>query len=383
METKYALVLTGSTLPGFAPETVWPALAAYFRMEPAKLAEQVIVRAPLTIKESDELGKLQTLQAGAASVGAEAEICAPDGRPALFVLLDGTPRGPVPRVFVEERVEHGLWPDRVMIAEVGSNTWAAFRDVVPVVPAMPDLDVAREPDVAAASSRPAGYAPTGAADYGHSLAGVSAVSEVTPAATLPPGGSIHAGFWRRCAAYTIDYFVTLVASYVVGMVTGLALGAGAGSGGIMAAPMIGGLLGLVFAWLYFALQESSKQQATLGKLALGIKVVDENARRIGFGRATGRFFGKIISSIIFGIGFFLAGWTAKKQALHDMMAGTFIVFRDVEPGQPLPSVRPPMPWYGWLLNILLIGAIVLFFVACIVLFNQLIGAFSPAASSGL
>ena len=100
METKYALVLTGSTLPGYAPDTVWPALAAYFRMEPAKLTEQVLVRAPLTIKESEELGKLQTLQAGAASVGAEADICAPDGRPALFVLLDGTPRGPVPRVFV-------------------------------------------------------------------------------------------------------------------------------------------------------------------------------------------------------------------------------------------------------------------------------------------
>jgi uncharacterized RDD family membrane protein YckC len=375
METRYALVLTGSTLPGFAPENVWPQLAQYFRMEPAKLTDQVLARAPLTIKESDELGKLQTLQAGAAEVGAEAEICAPDGRPALFVLLDGTARGPVPRVFVEERVEHGLWPDRVMIAEVGSNAWAAFRDVVPATPAMPDVDVAREPDIATATSRPAGYAPTSAADYGHNLAGVSAVGEVTPAATLPAGGSIHAGFWRRCAAYAIDYFVTLVASYVIGFALG--------SGGMMGASSLGGLAGLVFAWLYFALQESAKQQATLGKLALGIKVVDEHAQRIGFGRATGRFFGKILSSIIFGIGFFLAGWTEKKQALHDMMAGTYVVFREVVPGQPLPSLRPPMPWYGWLLNILLVGAIVAFFVACFVLFNQLIGAFSPAASSGL
>src|SRR5689334_10178617 len=157
METKYALVLTGSTLPGFAADAVWPALAAYFRMEPAKLTDQVLVRAPLTIKESDELGKLQTLQAGAASVGAEAEICAPDGRPALFVLLDGTPRGPVPRVFVEERVEHGLWPDRVMIAEVGSSTWAAFRDVAPAARSLPPEDIAEEPDIAVAASRPAGY----------------------------------------------------------------------------------------------------------------------------------------------------------------------------------------------------------------------------------
>jgi uncharacterized RDD family membrane protein YckC len=383
METKYALVLTGSTLPGFAPETVWPALAAYFRMEPAKLTDQVLARAPLTVKESDELGKLQTLQAGAAAVGAEAEICAPDGRPALFVLLDGTPRGPVPRVFVEERVEHGLWPDRVMIAEVGSNTWVAFREIAPVAPAMPAVDVAEEPDIAAATSRPAGYAPTSAADHGHNLAAVGAVGEAPVSAELPAGATIHAGFWRRCAAYFIDYLITLVASYVVGLVAGFALAVGQSPTGMMAAPTVGGLLGLIVAWLYFALQESSAKQATLGKLALGVKVVDAEGRRIGFGRATGRFFGKLLSSIIFGIGFLLAGWTAKKQALHDIIAGTFVVFREVEPGHPLPSVRPPMPWYGWLLNIVLIGAIVFFVVACFVLFNQLISAFSPAASSGL
>jgi len=367
METKYALVLTGSTLPGFAPETVWPQLAAYFRMEPAKLTEQVLVRAPLTIKESDELGKLQTLQAGAASVGAEAEICAPDGRPALFVLLEGTPRGPVPRVFVEERVEHGLWPDRVMIAEVGSNAWAAFRDVVPATPAMPDVDVAREPDIAAATSRPAGYAPTGAADYGHSLAGVSAVSEVTPAATLPPGGSIHAGFWRRSAAYLLDSIIVGVIGWIVAIV----LMAGLVASGSFSAMIFGVFLNYIVLialnWGYFAFQESSPAQATLGKRALGIKVTDEHAERIGFGRATGRFFGKIVSALIANVGFMLAGWTERKQALHDMMASTFVVFRDVQPGQPLPSVRPPMPWYGWLLNILVLSLAPLGILAAIAL----------------
>jgi len=119
--SNYALVLTGAVLPGHAPESVWPALAAYFRMEPDKLANQLIARAPLTVKQSDDLGKLQTLQAGTAAVGAEAEICAPDGRPALFVLLDNAPRGPVPRVFVEERVEHGLWPDSLAAAEAAGS----------------------------------------------------------------------------------------------------------------------------------------------------------------------------------------------------------------------------------------------------------------------
>jgi uncharacterized RDD family membrane protein YckC/Tfp pilus assembly major pilin PilA len=367
METKYALVLTGSTLPGFAPETVWPALAAYFRMEPAKLTEQVLVRAPLTIKESDELGKLQTLQAGAASVGAEAEICAPDGRPALFVLLDGTPRGPVPRVFVEERVEHGLWPDRVMIAEVGSNTWAAFRDVVPVVPAMPDVDVAREPDIAAAASRPAGYAPTSAVDHGHNLAGVSAVGEVTPAATLPPGGSIHAGFWRRSAAYLLDGIIVGVAGWIVATVLMVGLIASGSVSAMVAGVVLNYFAIIALYWLYFALQESSAAQATIGKRALGIKVTDEHANRISFARATGRFFGKIISALIANVGFMLAGWTERKQALHDMMASTFVVFRGVEPGQPLPSVRPPMPWYGWVLNIVLLSLAPIAILAAIAL----------------
>jgi uncharacterized RDD family membrane protein YckC len=380
METKYALVLTGSTLPGFAGDAVWPALAAYFRMEPAKLTEQVLVRAPLTIKESDDLGKLQTLQAGAASVGAEAEICAPDGRPALFVLLDGTPRGPVPRVLVEERVEHGLWPDRLMVAEVGSNAWRAFRELSPAPPSLPPEAVAEEPDIAATAARPIGYAPTSAADHGHSLAAVGVTGSAPVLGGLPEGAAINAGFWRRCAAYVIDYFITFLASYVVGLVAGFGLASGQGVAGMMAAPTVGGLLGLVIAWLYFALQECSAQQATLGKRALGIKVTDTNGLRIGFGRASGRFFGKILSGLIFAIGFMLAGWTARKQALHDMLAGTLVVFRDVQPGQPLPTLRPPMPWYGWLINILMIGAIVLFFGAIFMYAGLLVDALGGAGT---
>ena len=367
METKYALVLTGSTLPGFAPETVWPALAAYFRMEPAKLTDQVLVRAPLTIKESEELGKLQTLQAGAAAVGVEAEICAPDGRPALFVLLDGTPRGPVPRVFVEERVEHGLWQDRLMIAEVGSNQWQTFRELSPAAPAMPAEEVAAEPDIATATARPAGYAPTMAADHGHSLAGVRAVDDSAPAAVLPPGESVHAGFWRRVAAYFIDGFIVGIAAWIIGIVLILGMAASGGIAAVFAATLLNYVVMIAIYWLYFALQESSAAQATLGKRAFGLKVTDERAHRISFARATGRFFGKFVSSFILGIGYLLAGFTERKQALHDMMASTFVVFRDVEPGQPLPATRPPMPWYGWVINIVFMSLAPLGILAAIAL----------------
>ena len=80
-------------------------------------------------------------------------------------------------------------------------------------------------------------------------------------------------------------------------------------------------------WLYFALMESSSKQATLGKMALGIIVTDLNGNRLSFGRATGRYFGKIISGAILMIGYIMAGFTEKKQALHDIIAGCLVVNR--------------------------------------------------------
>jgi uncharacterized RDD family membrane protein YckC len=84
---------------------------------------------------------------------------------------------------------------------------------------------------------------------------------------------------------------------------------------------------LILQWLYYALMESSNKQATLGKLALGIVVTDLSGGRISFGRATGRYFGKIISGLILYIGFIMAGLTEKKQALHDIMASCLVVLK--------------------------------------------------------
>ena len=78
------------------------------------------------------------------------------------------------------------------------------------------------------------------------------------------------------------------------------------------------------AWIYFATMESTKG-ATLGKMALGLIVVDERGEPIGFGRATGRHFGKLLSQLIIYIGYIMAGFTEKKQALHDMMAGCLVI----------------------------------------------------------
>ncbi len=154
----------------------------------------------------------------------------------------------------------------------------------------------------------------------------------------------YAGFWKRFAAYLIDTIILGVACWLIILpVLGL-IGLGmadsmesmqsgemseeAATG--MAAAAMGAIMSMwiviaVAGWLYFALMECSSKQATLGKMALSIIVTDVNGNRLTFGRASGRYFGKIISGIILYIGFIMAGFTEKKQALHDIIAGCLVV----------------------------------------------------------
>jgi uncharacterized RDD family membrane protein YckC len=80
----------------------------------------------------------------------------------------------------------------------------------------------------------------------------------------------------------------------------------------------------IFTWIYYAGFESSHLGATPGKWALGIYVTDLEGKRISFGRASGRYFGKIVSGLILGIGYMMAGFTEKFQALHDTMADCLV-----------------------------------------------------------
>ncbi len=87
-------------------------------------------------------------------------------------------------------------------------------------------------------------------------------------------------------------------------------------------------VGLVVTWLYHALMESSEWQATVGKKALGLVVTDMGGQRVSFARATGRHFGKIITNMVpMFIGYIIVGFTERKQALHDMIAGCLVLRR--------------------------------------------------------
>jgi uncharacterized RDD family membrane protein YckC len=94
---------------------------------------------------------------------------------------------------------------------------------------------------------------------------------------------------------------------------------------LIASAFWSGVLSFMLDWLYHAGFECSSFQATPGKMAISVIVTDMEGKRISFGRATGRHFGKIISGLILCIGFMMAGWTQKKQALHDMLADCLVV----------------------------------------------------------
>jgi uncharacterized RDD family membrane protein YckC len=142
---------------------------------------------------------------------------------------------------------------------------------------------------------------------------------------------MYAGFWRRFGAFVIDtllFYLVIggVSAIFLGIVRGTAHGTTeTGRDAVLLIMNILTILSFAVLWLYYAIMESSSSQATLGKKLFHIKVTDLQGNRLSFGKATARFWSKAISFFILGIGFLITAFTKKKQALHDMMAGTLVV----------------------------------------------------------
>jgi uncharacterized RDD family membrane protein YckC len=153
----------------------------------------------------------------------------------------------------------------------------------------------------------------------------------------------YAGFWVRFLAFLIDNAVMGI-GFVLILIPLIFL---TGLGGIIGEIhpnedmndvgifMLFGLLflaatvSLLWTWLYHALMESSEWQATVGKRLLGLVVTDMAGQRVSFGRATGRHFAKIVTNMVPAfIGYIMAGFTERKQALHDMLAGCLVLRRN-------------------------------------------------------
>lgn len=156
----------------------------------------------------------------------------------------------------------------------------------------------------------------------------------------------YSGFWRRFLAFFID----IVFIFLIG--TGISIFFGLWEGVRMAYQLLKGMpmtmadgsaatssfplplawaiavLLIIIPWIYFAGLEASKNQATLGKLAVRVAVTDKSGNRITFTRSTLRFFSKFVSLFLLFTGFTLIALTKQKQGLHDMIAGTFLFIQD-------------------------------------------------------
>jgi len=177
------------------------------------------------------------------------------------------------------------------------------------------------------------------AQCGHALAAPLVAPAVVPAG-VP---SVFASFWIRVGASLIDGVIIVGSMLLLMFVAMLSA---------LMPPLMFLLLILVWIasivgpWLYTALFESSAMQATPGKKAIGLKVTDLQGNRISFGRATGRYFAEWITGMTFLVGYVMVAFTQKRQALHDMIAGTVVVAAGTEPAvvASAPPARPMSPW---------------------------------------
>jgi uncharacterized RDD family membrane protein YckC len=179
----------------------------------------------------------------------------------------------------------------------------------------------------------------------------------TPVAAPPAASGVYAGFWKRLAAFVLDYIIVVVMAAMAGGVIGGFYGISAGAPTDDAASGLGAVAGLLVWWLYYALMESSSRQATLGKLALGIKVVDRQGNAVSFGRATARNLTKLLSGAILMIGYLMAGFTSRKQALHDIVAGCLVVNRGATGAEMQEGVAAGMP--AWAIVLVILAAMAL------------------------
>ena len=208
-----------------------------------------------------------------------------------YYAIDGSQQGPLSEQEIVQMFAAGRLRPETLVWTQGMETWAVASSIEALVPR----------------------------DYTGFVA--------SPVSRYPQ----YAGFWKRVVAVIIDGIVLQVSGYVAGALVGAIAGFMMGMAGVeteiipVLCFVFSFISNFVLNWLYFTLMESSSKQATLGKMALGIVVTDMDGQRISLARANGRYWAKILSTLIFCIGYLMVAFTEKKQGLHDIMAGTLVV----------------------------------------------------------
>jgi uncharacterized RDD family membrane protein YckC len=145
--------------------------------------------------------------------------------------------------------------------------------------------------------------------------------------TVPP---VYAGFWLRLAATLIDASLICFPVYIMFFFAVVVLwkittsNGGSTSVGILAALVT---MMLLAPWFYFSFLESSRWQATVGKSLLRLYVTDLEGHRLSRGRSMARNLAKCLSTLTLGVGYLMSGFTARRQALHDLIAQCVVLRR--------------------------------------------------------
>jgi uncharacterized RDD family membrane protein YckC len=143
----------------------------------------------------------------------------------------------------------------------------------------------------------------------------------------------YGGFWIRVASATVDMLLLFAATFPVRILLGSAITLAGMDAKVPAHELFLASRGvriavaIVIGWAYRAGMESSRHQATLGKMALGLKVVDLEGKRLSLSHATARYFAKYLSILALGIGYLMVAFDDQKQGLHDRIAETLVLYR--------------------------------------------------------
>ncbi|HET7266574.1 MAG TPA: RDD family protein [Oleiagrimonas sp.] len=332
LTSDWSVTLTGALLPGRDAAGAWAQVAELLQMDAASLQARV----PVTLASVDEAEARRQVD-GLEACGIVARLLPDAGQPRLWLHRSGPTRGPVSEEYLRAAHDEAVLGDDVQVCVQGQGHWRPLRQFrgvrAPAAAVGYELeDPTNQPPTAPSMSVPLPVQPANpCGDDGKLL-------------THREMPGLHAGFWARFGAWVIDWMITTVGTYmlmVVAVVIVMIMVPDAIRGDHSTAELIGQLFFLtaaVAAWLYHAFFESSAKQATPGKMAVGLRVTGLAGERIGFGRASGRFFARIVSAMTLGIGYMMAGWTERKQALHGMIAGCCVVHaRSLNP----PAVRAP------------------------------------------
>ncbi|WP_279361692.1 RDD family protein [Xanthomonas sacchari] len=244
--------------------------------------------------------------------------------------------GPLAAADLQQRFQRGEIGLSTLVWREGLSEWRTLAEFVDELgltqapaPAIAPIEVDRETPAATVPDAWTAPAPAVAASP---YAAPSAVLD-GGARVVGGGEVVQAGFWKRVAAYLIDAFLVGIVANVIQFVVMLGFFGITGFGkqpdfstaaGIVMLLLLY-LLPMAIAALYYGLFHASTKQATLGKMAVGIKVVRTDGSRITVSRGVGRYFGFMLSSLTLGIGLLMAAFTERKQALHDMLCDTLVV----------------------------------------------------------